>query len=356
MSTKHQRNYRRISESDRHKIEALYNKGVPVKEIAQILGFSKVSIYAELKRGTYSHRNHDWTETVKYSAYKAQRDADYNSTAKGAHLKIANDYEFAAFVENMILSGYSPEATLEYIKNNNLEFKTKICRVTLYSYINKGIFANISNKNLLRKSKKRKSKKVLRMKKLPDLEHSIELRPEYINDRSEFGHWELDSVIGRREKGKTLLVLTERKTRQELIYISEGKTALDTVHVLNTIERKLGTRNFRKIFKSITCDNGTEFSNTYGMEYSPITQRQRTTVYYCHPYCSSERGSNENQNAFIRRFIPKGTPISKYTTKDIKDIQDFINEYPRHIFAGKSSSYMFNIELEKLNIKNLIFF
>ena len=352
-----QRTYRRISESDRHKIEVLYNKNVSVKEIANILGFSKVTIYAELKRGAYQHRNHDWTETVKYSAYKAQRKADYNATSKGAQLKIGNDYEFATFIEEMILSGYSPEATLNHIKDNNLKFKTKICRVTLYSYIDKGIFANISNKNLLRKSQQHTRKKTIqRGKTIPKLEHSIELRPAYINDRSEFGHWELDTVIGKREKGKTLLVFTERKTRKELIYVSNDKTALSTVHVINTIERKLGTRNFRKIFKSITCDNGTEFSNTYGMEYSPINQRKRTTVFYCHPYCSSERGSNENQNAFIRRFIPKGTPIEKYSLDEIKNIEEFINNYPRHIFNGKSSEKLFNLELERLNIKKSIIF
>ena len=127
-------------------------------------------------------------------------------------------------------------------------------------------------------------------------------------------------------------------------------------NALNLIERKIGTRNFRKIFKSFTCDNGVEFSNTNGMEFSP-SGKKRTTVYYCHPYCSSERGSNENQNAFIRRFIPKGTPISKYSLNDIKQIQDFINYYPRGIFDYRSSAALFEDELKILGIeKNLIFF
>ena len=153
-----------------------------------------------------------------------------------------------------------------------------------------------------------------------------------------------------------MLVFTERKTRKELIFVSKDKTALSTVHIINTIEQKIGTRNFRKLFKSITCDNGTEFSNTCGMEYSPLNQKKRTTVYYCHPYCSSERGSNENQNAFIRRFIPKGTPIEKYTLDEIKNIEEFINNYPRHKFDGKSSQKLFINELNQLNIKNINFF
>ncbi len=353
-----QRKYRRVTERDRNKIEALHNAKVPVKKIAEELDFSTVTIYAELKRGAYQHRNTDWTETTKYSAYKAQRNATYNATSKGAPLKIGNDHEFARFVEKMILKGYSPEALLGYIKDNNLEFKTKVCRVTLYSYIDKGIFKNITNKNLLRKAKKNTHRKVKRTaKKLPNIEHSIEKRPEEIRTREIFGHWELDTVIGTSKKGKTLLAFTERKTRKELMFVSKDKTAISTVKILNYIERKLGARNFKKIFKSITCDNGTEFSNVMGMEYSPMTGKQRTTMYYCHPYCSSERGSNENQNAFIRRFIPKGTPISKYSLTEIKEIQDFINDYPRGIFDYKTSNELFEAELEALGIeKNSIIF
>lgn len=351
------RSYRRVSASDRDKIEALRNARVSVSDIAKELGFSKVTIYAELKRGAYQHRNSDWTETTKYSADKAQRNADYNSTSKGAQLKIGNDYAFAEFVEKMILKGYSPAAVLGFIKEHGLKFNTTVCRVTLYSYIDKGIFRNISNKNLLRKSKKKKHKQIKRIKKLPHIDHSIEKRPKEILERISFGHWELDSVIGTQTRGKTILSLTERKTRMQLVLISKDKSSLSTVNVLNQIERKIGVRNFKKIFQTITCDNGCEFANTYGMEYSPISGRQRTEVYYCHPYCSSERGSNENQNGFIRRFIPKGTPISNYTPNQLKQVQDFINYYPRGIFDYKSSADLFQIELEKLGIKNnLIFF
>ena len=92
------------------------------------------------------------------------------------------------------------------------------------------------------------------------------------------------------------------------------------------------------------------------MEFSR-TGKQRTTVYYCHPYCASERGSNENQNAFIRRFIPKGTPISEYSTEYIKQAQDYINNYPRRLLNGTTSAKLFQKELETLGItKNLIFF
>ena len=348
--------HRKMKERDRNKLEALYNAGLPVKRIAEELGFSKVTIYAELKRGLYQHRNSDWTETPRYSAYKAQRKANYQATAKGAPLKIGNDYRFAEFVVKMIKKGYSPSAILDYIQTHNLHFDTKVSRGTLYNYIDKGIFQGITSKNLLRKGKmKKRRKKEKAAKALPHLEHSIEKRPSEIRERISFGHWEFDSVIGTQEKGYTLLSFTERMTRMQIILKSKDKTAASTVSVLNGLERRIGKTNFRRIFRTMTCDNGCEFSDTSGLEHSP-NGTERTKVYYCHPYCSSERGSNENQNGFIRRFVPKGTPISRYTPQKLREIQDFINDYPRRLFDGESSRTMFNRELASLGLENISHF
>ena len=333
-------------------LEALYNSGFSVKNIAIQLGFSESGIYQELRRGYYMHRNSDWTETKRYSSEKAQRAADYKASGKGAPLKIGNDIEFANFVEDMVLSGYSPDAILLYIKDNGLKFKTKVCRVTLYSYIEKGIFLRISNKNLLRKGQRKiRTVKHTTPKKLPDPEHSIEKRPSIIDERLEFGHWEGDTVVGKRKKGETLLVFTERLTRVEIIMKSPDKTSGSTVRLINRLERRFGSAAFRQIFKSITFDNGTEFSDLPGIEYSPYTGKKRTTVYYCHPYASSERGSNENQNGFIRRFIPKGTVISDYNKTYIRYVQTFINNYPRRILNGENSSKRLKRELQNLSLE-----
>ena len=349
---KAKRSYKTFTKRTRDKLEALYNAGFPVKKIAEELGYTYQAIYYELKRGYYMHRNTDWTETKRYSADKAQLSADLNSTAKGAPIKLGNDKKFATFVEDMVLQGYSPGAILLYIEEHGLKFKTKVCRVTLYSYIEKGVFLKISNKHLLRKgNRKTKAETEKQSKKLPDIEHSIEKRSSEINERKIFGHWEGDSVIGTSKKGETVLTLTERLTRAEIIIKSPDKTSASTVKMFNRLERRIGSANFRKIFKSITFDNGTEFSDTEGIEFSPYTKKRRTTVYYCHPYCSSERGTNENQNGFIRRFIPKGTPISNYSVAYIQSVQNFINDYPRAIFNGENSTKRFNRELEKLNIK-----
>ena len=351
MSTKNV-HFKTFERRKRDMLEALYNSGISVKNIAEQLEFSESGIYQELRRGYYMHRNSDWTETKRYSADKAQLIADYKASGKGAPLKIGNDIEFANFVEDMVLSGYSPEAILLYINEHGLKFKTKVCRVTLYSYIEKGVFLRISNKDLLRKGERKiKTLKDKTPKKLPDPEHSIEKRPSVIDEREEFGHWEGDTVVGKRKKGETLLVFTERVTRAEIIMKSYDKTSFSTVRLINRLERRFGSTAFREIFKSITFDNGTEFSDVRGIEYSPYTGKKRTTVYYCHPYCSSERGSNENQNGFIRRFIPKGTCISNYSKEYIRYVQLFINHYPRKLLNGENSAKRLKKELQKLSLE-----
>ena len=349
--------YTKFTKIKRLKLEALYNAKIPVKLIAKELGFTVQTIYREIKRGTYEHLNSDYTYTTKYSADIAQRSADFENTSKGAPLKIGNDREFIDFVEEMILvHKYSPEAIIGYINEHNLQFKTKICRATLYNYIDQGIFLHVTNKNLLRKGKKKRKYRKIKHAKRITKGKMIEERPKQILERNDFGHWELDTVIGARKKGETLLCMTERRTRMELIFKSKDKSAASTVNMLNKLERKLG-RDFSRIFKTITCDNGVEFANYIGMEQSCLNDYQRTAVYYCHPYCSSERGSNENQNGFIRRFVPKGVSIKKYTNSQIKQIQDYINTYPRGIFNFKSSLDLFKIELEKINSKKInIFF
>ena len=351
MSTKNV-HFKTFTRRKRDMLEALYNSGISVKNIAEQLGFSESGIYQELRRGYYKHLNSDWTETKRYSADKAQRAADYKASGKGAPLKIGNDIQFANFVEYMVLSGYSPEAILLYIKEHGLKFKTKVCRVTLYSYIEKGVFLRISNKNLLRKGEcKKKSQNNKEAKKLPDPEHSIEKRPSVIDERLEFGHWEGDTVVGKRKKGETLLVFTERLTRAEIIMKCMDKSSGSVVRLINRLERRFGVLAFREIFKSITFDNGTEFSDVSGIEYSPYTGKKRTTVYYCHPYCSSERGSNENQNGFIRRFIPKGTCISTYSKDYVRYVQTFINHYPRKLLNGENSAKRLKKELQNLSLE-----
>ena len=264
------RQYKRMTYQIRMQIETLYNlSGLCATEIARVLGYHHTSVLAELKRGFYMHRNGDWTETKRYSADIAQRKADFEKSAKGATMKIGTDHEFVRIIEDLILRRHlSPAAALATIRRENIQTKTKVCVTTLYHYIDKGVFLHVTNKDLVCRGERKRKYRRVKKAKTPPRGRSIDIRPPHILARDEFGHWELDSVIGTNEKGNTLLVMTERKTRFQLIFRSKDKTAASTVVMLDRLEKRLGVGKFRKIFRTITCDNGCEFADWRRMELS----------------------------------------------------------------------------------------
>ena len=159
----------------------------------------------------------------------------------------------------------------------------------------------------------------------------------------------MDTVMGKKRTKPNLLVLSERKTRYELIIKLPDKSSKSVVAALNQIERKY-RNNFPKVFKSITVDNGLEFSNCYGMEQSALRKSVRTKLYYCHPYSAYERGTNENINKMIRRFFPKGTDFRREPPGYIRAVETWINNYPREILNYQSAASLFQEELHKLSI------
>ena len=243
---------------------------------------------------------------------------------------------------------YSLEAILLHIKTHKLKFKTNVCLNTLYSYVDKGLFLNITNKHLPVKCnrKKRNLRKISTVARNNLKGRSIEERAKSIMKRRYYGHWEMDTVVGCQGGNKDcLLVLTERKTRFEYIFKIPDKSQRSVIRVLDRLETAYGTENFRQTFKTITMDNGVEFLDMAGVERSATSpDARRTVAYYCHPYCSFERGSNENLNKMIRRHIPKGADIAEYSEEDVMRIQDWINDYPRAIFGGLSAREMLQKE------------
>lgn len=330
-----------LTERQRYEIEAYLKAGHKPEEIAKLVGKCVRTIYYELKRGKCKQLTSDLEEKEVYLADVSQRKYDENKLNKGASLKIGNDIKLCQFIEHKIKEEkYSPYAALQFIKNNHMNFKTDICTQTLYNYIDKGIILNVENKDLPVKSK-RKEKNETSVVSLNNLKGtSIEQRAKEINLRQEYGNWEMDTVIGSYKKhGKEcLLVLSERMTREELIFKIPNKKSESVVKALNSLERKLGSKVFRETFKTITCDNGVEFLDFQGIEKSIHTKIPRTKVYYCHPYSSWERGTNENINKMIRRFIPKGAIMEDYSKDEILKIQQWINNYPRKIFGGLSTN------------------
>lgn len=346
------RKYKSLTKNDRLQLEALLRARLPVKRICEIMHRNNSTIYREIRRGTYQHLNGDtWLYEPRYSADKAQLDAERHNWNKGRALKIGKDHAFAAYIAKEIRKKHSPAVALSNIRRNRLSFPTKICVTTLYSYIDKGLIYGVTNKQLWVKGKRKKRKYHHPQAKSAPRGNSIDTRPAEVLTRETFGNWEMDSVIGTREKGKTIINIVERKTRFMLSFVTQGKTAAECVRLLNILETRANGA-FPAIFQTITADNGTEFADYPGIETSPITKERRTTVYYCHPYRSSERGTNENHNGFLRRFIPKGTPIEHFSPASIRKAAAFMNTYPRKILDWHTPQELFESELSKLGIQN----
>lgn len=327
---------------ERRIIEHLYNiqKKKP-SEIAIEMNKHRTTIEREIKRGLVDNLTADYREIKVYSAEVAQEDYNNKGTAKGAKVKIGKDYKLEEYIEAGIKGNRSPEV-LAYGIKENIEIETKIHWKTIYNYIDKGIL-NVTREELRYgryKKRKRNKKKEDPVRKLNKEGRRIYDRPKEVESRETKGHWEMDTVEGKKEPGAPiLLVLSERATRKEIIIKMKDKTEKSVKEALNRLERELGVIKFRETFKTITTDNGSEFRDWEGIEKSYIGSKiPRTRHYLAEAYCAWQRGTNENINKMIRIFLPKGTSFKGLTEEKVKEIETFINTYPRKMFGFKSAN------------------
>lgn len=334
------RGRRHMTYTERVRLEEALRHRVPVAEIARELGFARQTIYNEMERGSYMH-NVAYAYEKRYSAAKGQIIHVQRQTMKGRPLKIGNDLAYANFLESKMLSKSdrrrrcSPAVALQLAKREG--FETEVCVATLYSYIDKGIFLELTNKDLWEKPK-RKPKKKKDDTEEPKIAHnslpSITQRPEGSSKRSELGHWEMDLVISADNKRSCLLTMTERRSRQEIIIPLPDHKAVTVRRAINRLERK--TVGFKQKFRTITTDNGPEFLEHDQLIQSVKSKGQRFQVYYCHSYSAWEKGTVEVHNRMIRRWFPKGTDFSKVSQKEIAALQDWMNSYPRKVLGWKT--------------------
>lgn len=330
-----------ITEADRYRIEILLKEKYSKSRISEILDIEYHTLWHEIKKGTVKQLDTHLVEHYVYMADYAQMKTVKNMSCRGRNLKIGSDHELAAYIEDMIKNKkYSPEALLLHAENEGLHFKTKLCCKTIYNYFDMGLFLDASVEDLpVKRTEKKKKETESRVALNNRSGRSIDKRDKKIFKRDLYGHWEMDTVVSGQNKGLScLLVLSERMTREEIIIKMKNKKSSSVVRALNALEKKYGSRKFREKFKTITCDNGVEFLNTKGIEKSRFSKEPRTVVYYCHPYSSWERGTNENINRMIRRFFPKGINFDDVTPKQVASVEAWINNYPRKILGGISSA------------------
>ena len=335
---KENKKYKHITYAQRTMIETWYNQDhKSKKEIAELLHKSERTIRREINRGLVIVRGYLWEDKNEYSARIAQDKYYYGMTSKGPELKLDSDIKLVKHIEKEIVDNHkSPEVISRELEVNG--FGVKITGRTIRNAIKSGIiFEKVKQGKIIYKKEYNNKNKEKRVSKQIPAEKSIEHRPQEANERKEYGHWEGDLVVGKQGTKTVLFTLTERMTRQEIIMKLPNKKTKTIAKAIDKIERKYGAK-FYKTFKTITFDNGVEFMGYKGLEKSCLRKNKRTEVYYAHPYCSGERGTNENNNRMIRRWIPKGIDMKDIKLSFIKEIEEWINNYPRAMFDYRSSN------------------
>ena len=334
------RKFKHINFEQRKLIEQLLSDKMPKTQIARFLHISRSTLYEEIKRGTVIQRNSNLTEYTKYFAQTGQAAYEQNRKNSRKPLKMADAAEFIKYAEKQILTNkMSPDVICGRAKAKNL-FEKTVCTKTLYNYIDLGIL-KVKNIDLpLRVKLNKKTRKIRKNRRI--LGESIENRPDIVNERKEFGHWEIDTVAGTRNKGCVLLTLDERLTRKRIIVKIKSRTSEAVAEGISNIYNSFGS-SADIIFKSITSDNGSEFTKL--AETLPLTD-----IYYAHPYSSGERGTNEKQNSLVRYFYPKGKSFDDVSEESINRVQEWINDLPRKFAKYLTPNELFDKELENLGI------
>jgi IS30 family transposase len=345
-----QRKGKHLTKEERASIEVMRRGGIPPRRIASTLGRHRRTVQRELVRGLVQHWDREWRTQMVYSSDRGQDVHDLNASAKGPALKLGANYGLVAFVRERILDHReSPAVVASRMRTAGMS--TAVCAKTLYTYIDQGLIAGVTNESLWEKRKRRKHHKRLlrRVRKVPARRQSIENRPQEVADRGHFGHWEIDLIVGPANASTaSLLTLVERKTRALIVRKLPDKSQASVLCALRGLERACGPAMFRSQFRTITADNGSEFLDVEHLQASAFSHKKRTSFFYAHPYASWERGTNENANRMLRRFVAKGRDIATLTLDAIRQAERWINQYPRRILGFSSPQQLFDAEIRAI--------
>lgn len=318
METKH---HTKLTARERDLIAVWKGAGVSVREIGRRLGRSHSTIIDETVRNRWGEH---------YVAIHAQQLTDQRKRdARKRHpLKDSKVY---SYVLAKLEKGWSPETIAGRLKKHN--GRTIICHETIYQFVYQSDYGRGEKLcQYLRRGKKHRTKYYGRKSHKETIPNRIfiDKRPQDVAQRRDIGHWEGDSIIYAYKMAINSLV--ERKSRFVVLTKLERKTAVLTQQA---VMRLKGLS-----CKTLTVDNGTENAN-----HENITRSLGIKVYFCHPYHSWEKGTNENTNGLVRRYLPRGTSIEGVSQQDIDDIAWELNNRPRKVLNFNTPQEILESEL-----------
>lgn len=309
---KEKRKYAHIKKAERSEIAILLKKKYSYGEIAGALGKDKSTICREIKRnstkGVYDPEKANAKARVKrmYSKYQG--------------MKVVENDELRNYVESKLQEDWSPEEIAGRIKAADKHI-LYASRGAIYKFIY-SVYGRQLEKYLAYQGKA-KSKPRTKVDKLEGRVF-IDQRPKIVENRARFGDWEGDFIVSGKSGKGVLLVLHERKSRYALIK-RIMKLCMETAY------QYIFAMTGGVVLNTLTLDNDVVFR-----KHKELSRILGVPVYFCHPYHSWEKGGVENTNKLIRRYIPKGSDISKYTDEYIQMIQDKLNSRPRKCLKYKT--------------------
>jgi transposase, IS30 family len=320
--------HKQLSPQDRDQIAVMVGAGKSKREIGRLLGFNHTTIGREIARNR-------WGDTYVSIHAQAVTNKRKQEAGKRPPLK---DSKTHAYVKRRLLWGWSPEQISGRLKRRNGGVSV-ICPETIYAYIyapeNKALklWEHLPRKQKHRKHQYGRSSQRVR---IPD-RVSIHSRPEEVEERIEIGHWEADSVIGRQTKGAIIHTAVERKTRFLIAKLVPAKSAGETIAVQRDIFQAMPSC----MRKSVTTDNGLEFAQHTKLHTLGVA------TYFADPYCSGQRGTNENHNGLLRRYLPKKTSFQSLTQSELNDMVAEINHRPKKCLDYQTPAEALEYELTK---------
>ena len=337
-----------LTPAEMHKIEAYKAEGYSNRQIAKLLGRCPQTIHNAIKTGSVPQKRQQKHYGKTYTYYDTIYFADVHAKAYQDHRrhcgrrpKWVDNSAFLDWADQKLLQEkWSPDGVVHQAKEV-FEPDQIPSTSTLYHWIDRGLM-RARNGDLLEKvgRKERQDHRRGRPNR-KTLGLSIEERPQTVENRQSFGHWEIDTVVGRKRQGDpVLLTLVERKTRFEKLFKIPCQSARAVHQTLQAFLKGLEDKA-SQVFQSITADNGSEFASL-GQVSKDIPS------FFCHPYASYERGSSENQHKLIRRFLPKYQSFQDLTNSQVSRIQQWMNGYPRKVLGYRSPYQAFVRELRQL--------
>ncbi|MEY2832848.1 MAG: hypothetical protein RLZZ574_2106 [Cyanobacteriota bacterium] len=330
-----------------------------IRNLALDVGCCVATIYNILKDAKTSVLTYELTYCVEYSVSAACGKRTARQANCKNHSKVDKAHAFIQFIEDKVLEHKmsSIDETIHYYQLHEpqaIEGMDTICTKTFYTYVHKGL-SRIKPVDLPRmvalKSKSYKQYIPKRQKGV-----SIVERPFEMDDTSEFGHWEGDLVVGPRDgQHGALFTLFERNTSFYYSIPIKDKKSKTVYMEVNKLHKLYGNL-FSEVFKSITFDNGSEFSRYKDMEKKPNTKLRRTNTYFGRPFKSSDRARNENCNGLVRYYIKKGTAINTIPKQKIKQMNKEINDKKRKKNGYLPSELLYKMEIEKLTTQTINFY